>query len=120
MQKVLIIVHAPAYGSERMLSALRLATAIMGQEVETVDLKVFMMSDAVTVGLPNQPPATQGGGLQQMIEDLIGRGATIRLCRTCAVARGINEETAIIPGVAIGTLTELAAVALEADKVITF
>ena len=43
MQSVLIIVHAPAYGSERMLSALRLATAIVGQESETVDLRLFMI-----------------------------------------------------------------------------
>ncbi len=119
MQTVLIIVHAPAYGSERMLSALRLATAIAGQEVETVDLRIFMMSDAVTVGLPNQPAATAGGGLQQMIEELIKHGAQIRLCRTCAVARGLGEAT-LIPGVTIGTLAELAEITLAADKVITF
>jgi uncharacterized protein involved in oxidation of intracellular sulfur len=120
MQKVLIIVHAPPYGSERMLSALRLATALTGQEDERVDLSIFMMSDAVTVGLPNQPPATQGGGLQQMIEELAGRGVVVRLCRTCAAARGIGEATAIADGVAIGTLAELAAATIEADKVITF
>lgn len=119
MQSVLIIIHAPAYGSERMLSALRLATAIVSQEKETVDLRIFMMSDAVTVGLPNQPDATAGGGLQQMIEGLIAHGAQIRLCRTCAVARGLGDLE-LIPGVTIGTLVELADTALAADKVITF
>lgn len=119
VQSVLIIVHAPAYGSERMLSALRLATALVSQEIETVDLRIFMMSDAVTVGLPNQTEAGAGGGLQQMLEDLIAHGAQIRLCRTCALARGV-ADLALIPGVAIGTLAELAAVALAADKVITF
>lgn len=119
MQSVLIIVHAPAYGSERMLSALRLATAILGQELETVDLRIFMMSDAVTVGLPNQPAAASGGGLQQMLEGLIERGAQIRLCRTCALARGV-ADLALIPGVSIGTLAELAETVLSADKVISF
>lgn len=119
MQSVLIIIHAPAYGSERMLSALRLATAIVSQELETVDLRIFMMSDAVTVGLPNQAAASVGGGLQQMLEDLIEHGAQIRLCRTCALARGLADLT-LIPGVAIGTLAELAEIALAADKVITF
>jgi uncharacterized protein involved in oxidation of intracellular sulfur len=119
MQTVLIIVHAPAYGSERMLSALRLATAIAGQEIETVDLRLFMMSDAVTVGLPNQPTAEAGGGLQQMLEGLVLHGAQIRLCRTCAQARGI-VDLALIPGVLIGTLPELAEWTLAADKVITF
>lgn len=119
MQKILVIVHAPPYGSERVLSALRLSTALVSQEEERVDLSIFMMSDAVTVGLPNQPGAEAGGGLQQMLETLVEHGATIRLCRTCAVARGV-AELALIPGVAIGTLAELASVAIEADKVITF
>jgi len=119
VQSVLIIVHAPAYGSERMLSALRLATAIAGQEGETVDLRLFMMSDAVTVGLPNQAPADAGGGLQQMLEALLQHGAQIRLCRTCALARGVADAT-LIPGVLIGTLPELAEWTLAADKVITF
>ena len=119
MQNVLIIVSAPGYGSERMLSALRLATAIATQEVETVDLRLFMMSDAVTVGLSGQASAISGGGLQQMLEDLLAHGTQIRLCRTCAVARGVGES-ALIPGVLIGTLSELAEWTLAADKIVTF
>ncbi len=119
MQNILIIVQAPAYGSERMLSALRLATAIAAQEIETVDLRLFMMSDSVTVGLPMQPPAAAGGGLQQMLEDLVAHGARIRLCRTCALARGILDLP-LISGISIGTLTELAEWTLAADKVISF
>lgn len=119
MQKILMIIHAPPYGSERVLSALRLATALLGQEDERVDLAIYMMSDAVTVGLPNQPVAAAGGGLQQMIETLLEHGAAIRLCRTCAVARGL-AELPLIAGVAIGTLAEMAAAAIDADKVITF
>ena len=119
MQNILIIVHAPAYGSERMLSALRLATAIASQEVERVDLRLFMMSDAVTVGLPGQANAEAGGGLQQMLETLVEKGAEISLCRTCAQARGI-AETPLIPGVRIGTLPELADWTVAADKVISF
>lgn len=119
MQKILMIIHAPPYGSERMLSALRLATALVGQEEERIDLSVFMMSDAVTVGLPGQAPAEAGGGLQRMIENLVEHGVAVRLCRTCAVARGV-AELSLIPGVTIGTLAEMASVAIEADKVITF
>ena len=119
MQTVLVIVSAPAYGSERMLSALRLATAIAGQEVETVDLRLFMMSDPVTVGLDRQAGAEAGGGLQQMIEELLRCGARIRLCRSCAQARGM-VDLALIPGVMIGTLPELAEWTLAADKVISF
>ncbi|MFZ4535882.1 DsrE/DsrF/TusD sulfur relay family protein [Propionivibrio sp.] len=116
---MLILVHAPAYGSERVLSALRLATAIAGQESETVDLRLFMMSDAVTVGLPNQIGAEAGSSLQLMLENLVQHGAQIRLCRSCAQARGI-VDLVLIPGVSIGTLPELADWTLAADKVITF
>ena len=119
MQSILIIVNAPAYGSERMLSALRLATAIAGQEVETVDLRLFMMSDAVTVGLAGQAGVEAGGGLQQMIEELVRSGAKVRLCRSCAQTRGMLD-LALIPGVIIGTLPELAEWTLAADKVISF
>lgn len=119
MQTVLFVVNAAAYGNERMLSALRLATAIAQQEQETVDLRLFMMSDAVTVGLPNQAGPEAGGGLGQMLENLAQQGAQIRLCRTCALARGI-ADVPLIPGVSIGTLPELAEWTLAADKVLTF
>ena len=119
MQSILIIVHAPAYGSERMLSALRLATALSGQEIERVDLRLFMMSDAVTVGLPGQAPSEAGGGMGKMLALLAERGVEIRLCRTCALARGL-AELPLIPGTAIGTLVELAEATILADKVITF
>lgn len=120
MQNILIIINAPAYGSERMLSALRLATAIVSQESEAVELRLFMMSDAVTVGLPNQlVPDPSGGGMQSMLEQLVERGVPIRLCRTCALARGI-AELPLIRGVEIGTLPELAAWTLAAGKVISF
>lgn len=119
MQTILLIIHAPAYGSERMLSALRLATAIAAQETETVDLRLFMMSDAVTVGLPNQLTAGEGGCLQQMLEELVRHGVQIRLCRSCVQARGLIDLV-LIAGVTVGTLPELAEWTLLADKVITF
>lgn len=118
VQTILIIVNAPPYGSERMLSALRLATTIASQESETVDLRLFMLSDAVTVGLVNQADQT-GGGMQQMLEELVQHGTQIRLSRTCALARGI-ADIGLIPGVTIGTLPELAEWTLAADKVLTF
>ena len=43
MQKILLIIHAAPYGSERCLSALRLALALMGREGEKPQLDVFLM-----------------------------------------------------------------------------
>ncbi len=116
MQKVLIIAHGAPYGSERMLSALRLATALTGQDPAPT-VKLFFMSDAVVTGLAGQ--AAAGGGLGEMVEGLVAAGVPVKLCRTCAQARGI-QDLPLIAGVEIGTLPELAQWTLEADKVITF
>ena len=117
MQSILIIIHAPPYGSERCLSALRLATALAGRD-DKPELSIFLMSDATGVGLPNQIDGA-GNGLQGMVEQLVAAGVTIKLCRTCALARGLGDLP-LIPGTSIGTLPELAEYTLQADKVITF
>ncbi|MBU1362274.1 MAG: DsrE family protein [Gammaproteobacteria bacterium] len=117
MQNILIIIHAAPYGSERCLSGLRLATALAGSEAKP-EVKVFLMSDATVLGLPNQQDGATNG-LQGMVETLVNHGVQIRSCRTCAMARGI-AELPLIPGVSIGTLVELAEATLAADKVITF
>ncbi len=118
MQKIVIIIHAPPYGSERCLSALRLATALVGVDTDPPEVQLFLMSDATVLGLPNQVDGT-GKGLQTMVEELVSRNVIIRVCRTCAYARGI-AELPLIPGTSIGTLGDLAQATLEADKVITF
>lgn len=118
MQKILIIVHAPPYGSERCLSALRLATALAGSDEQRPEIRLFLMSDATIVGLPNQLDGS-GNSLQGMVEQLVNEGVTIKLCRTCAMARGL-ADLPLIAGVSIGTLPELAEWTLAADKVITF
>ena len=118
MQRILIIVHAPPYGSERCLSAMRLATALIGSDQERPEVRVFLMSDATVLGLPNQKDGG-GNGLQVMVEQLVAEGAVVKLCRTCALARGL-ADLPLIPGLGIGTLPELAEWTLAADKVITF
>jgi uncharacterized protein involved in oxidation of intracellular sulfur len=118
MQKILIIVHAPPYGSERCLSALRLATALAGSDGDRPEIRLFLMSDATVVGLPNQVDGS-GNTLQGMIEQLVSDGVTIKLCRTCALARGL-ADLPLISGVSIGTLPELAEWTLISDKIITF
>lgn len=117
MQNILIIIHAAPYGSERCLSALRLATALAGNDAKP-KVGIFLMSDATVLGLPNQVDGA-GNGLQGMVEGLVAQGVEIRSCRTCALARGLAELPQI-PGVSIGTLVELAEATLAADKVITF
>jgi uncharacterized protein involved in oxidation of intracellular sulfur len=117
VQSILIIINAPPYGSERCLSGLRLASALAGRD-DKPTVRIFLMSDATVLGLPNQIDGA-GNGLQGMVETLVDLGVDIRLCRTCALARGLSELP-LIAGTAIGTLDELAEAALAADKVVTF
>jgi sulfur relay (sulfurtransferase) complex TusBCD TusD component (DsrE family) len=49
MQNILIIINAPPYGSERCLSALRLATALAGNDAKPA-IRIFLMSDATYSG----------------------------------------------------------------------
>lgn len=119
MQKILLIVHAPPYGSERCLSALRVAGSLLALPQEQMpQLQLFLMSDATVLALPGQVDAS-GKTLQSMVETLVEHGVTPRVCRTCAQARGI-AELPLIPGCSIGTLADLAQATLWADKVITF
>ncbi|MCI7480028.1 DsrE/DsrF/TusD sulfur relay family protein [[Pasteurella] aerogenes] len=118
MQKILFIIHSAAYGNESFFSALRLALQLQDQHKSAVDLKLFLMSDAVTGGLAKQNPA-EGYHVQQMLEILTAQGATIKLCKTCTNARGITDA-ALAEGVEIGTLAELADWTMAADKVLNF
>ncbi|WP_108649921.1 DsrE/DsrF/TusD sulfur relay family protein [Dongshaea marina] len=118
MQKILIIANGASYGTESLFNALRLGIALKEQEERAVELRLFLMSDAVTSALSTQRPA-EGYNIQQMLEILCAQDVPIRLCKTCADARGISELP-LIEGISIGTLPELCAWTLEVDKVLTF
>ena len=117
MQKIVIVATGAAYGSESLFSSLRLAIALCEEE-SAKQLKVFLMSDAVTAGLRGQNPA-EGYNLQQMLEILTAQGVVVKLCKTCTDGRGITALP-LADGVEIGTLVELAHWTVAADKGLTF
>jgi uncharacterized protein involved in oxidation of intracellular sulfur len=117
MQKIVIIIHAPPYGSERCLSALRVTLALAGSD-DKPDLEIFLMSDATVLALPGQQDAS-GVTLQKMVEQITGHGVPVRLCKTCAANRGLLNLP-LIEGITVGTLADLAQATLKADKVLTF
>lgn len=67
MQKIVIVANGAPYGSESLFNSLRLAIALREQE-SNLDLRLFLMSDAVTAGLRGQKPG-EGYNIQQMLED---------------------------------------------------
>ena len=117
MQKIVIVANGAAYGSESLFNSLRLAIALREQEA-CLDLRLFLMSDAVTAGLRGQKPA-EGYNIQQMLEILTAQNVPVKLCKTCTDGRGITDLP-LIEGVAVGTRPELAQWTLDADKVLTF
>jgi uncharacterized protein involved in oxidation of intracellular sulfur len=68
MQKIVIVANGAPYGSESLFNSLRLAIALREQE-SNLDLRLFLMSDAVTAGLRGQKPG-EGYNIQQMLEIL--------------------------------------------------
>ncbi|MDO5071817.1 MAG: DsrE/DsrF/TusD sulfur relay family protein [Pasteurella multocida] len=118
MKKFLFIISAAPYGNESFFSALRLALQLQEQHRSAVEIKLFLMSDAVTGGLAKQNPA-EGYHLQQALEILTAQGAQVKLCKTCTNARGITELP-LAEGVEIGTLSELADWTFAADNVLNF
>ncbi|WON76171.1 DsrE/DsrF/TusD sulfur relay family protein [Serratia sp. UGAL515B_01] len=117
MSSVLVIANGAAYGQESLFNALRLSITLKEQE-PTLNLKLFLMSDAVVAGIAGQQPR-EGYHLQQMLEILTAQQIPVKLCKTCSDARGISNLT-LADGVEIGTLVELAQWTLAAEKVLTF
>ncbi len=66
MQKIVIVANG-APRSESLFNSLRLAIALREQE-NNLDLRLFLMSDAVTAGLRGQN--REGYNIQQMLEIL--------------------------------------------------
>ncbi len=68
MHSLVIIANGAAYGHESLFNALRLSIALKEQQTD-LDLRLFLMSDAVIAGLNGQQPR-EGYNLQQMLEIL--------------------------------------------------
>lgn len=86
MQRIVIIANGAAYGSESLFNSLRLAIALREQQSD-LDLKLFLMSDAVTAGLRGQKPA-EGYNVQQMLEILTAQQVPVKLCKPARTAAG--------------------------------
>nr|WP_199068084.1 DsrE family protein [Chromobacterium sp. ASV5] len=117
MQNILITVNSSPYGSERTLSALRLALTLSSRP-ERCKVKLFLLSDATVTAMKQQQTGAVSS-LGEMLREVLVNGGIAKVCRTCADARGINEQH-LLEGVGIGTMPELADWTLEADKVVSF
>jgi uncharacterized protein involved in oxidation of intracellular sulfur len=114
--KVLVIVNDQPYGSERPYNALRLAGALSKRE--GVEVRVFLLGDAVACAVAGQQLPEGHYHLDRMLKPLLRRGQ-VGLCGTCLDARGLRESQ-MVDGARRSTLEELTDWTLWADKTLVF
>jgi len=117
--KFLLIINDAPYGTEKAYNALRMAMMLQKEHAEIVEVRIFLMADAVTCALPNQITPQGYYNIERMLKAVINKGGQIKACGTCSEARGI-KGLALIEGVEISTMSQLTLWSVESDKVITF
>jgi uncharacterized protein involved in oxidation of intracellular sulfur len=114
VSKILLALHDPPYGTERVYNGYRwaLELAKAGSEV-----RIFLFGDSVVSAVSGQrvPDGYYNTGKQAAT--LIRRGAVIGCCGTCMDARGLGADR-LVEGVHRSSMGELAEWTAWADKVI--
>jgi uncharacterized protein involved in oxidation of intracellular sulfur len=116
--KYLIIINDAPYGTEKAYNALRLAMTIQKDFPEN-EVRIFLMADAATCALPNQNTASGYYNIERMLKSVLNKGGQVKICGTCADARGIRNLP-LIEGAQISTMAELSQWTMDSDKVLTF
>ena len=115
--KTLVICNDPPYGSERSWNGLRLAGSLARRD--GVEVRVFLMGDAVGCAVAGQKVPDGYYHLDRMLEGAARHGADFGCCGTCLDARGITDE-ALVKGAHRSTLEELTDWTIWAEKVVSF
>ncbi|OGO09670.1 MAG: hypothetical protein A3K46_04040 [Chloroflexi bacterium RBG_13_60_9] len=116
--KILLIINDAPYGSEKAFNALRMAMTLQ-KEHPNVEVRIFLMADAVTCALPNQSTPQGYYSIERMLKSVIGKGGQVKACGTCSEVRGV-KGLPLIEGVEISTMIQLTQWTVEAEKILTF
>ena len=115
---VLLILNDPAYGTERSYNGLRLARQLK-KENPDLDVRVFLIGDAVSCAVSGQKTPDGYYNLERMIRALVTKKVDIKCCGTCLDARGLTEDS-LVSGAKRGSMSDLAKWTSESDKVVIF
>jgi uncharacterized protein involved in oxidation of intracellular sulfur len=115
--KALFIFNDAPYGSERVYNGLRLAGSLSKRE--GVEIKVFLIGDAVGAAHKGQKVPTGTYNVQTMLGAVVRHKTVVGVCGSCMDARGITEAE-LIEETHRSSMEELTSWTLEADKVIAF
>ena len=116
--KILIVINDAPYSTEKAYNALRLANQI-GKDHEGTEVRIFLMADAAACALANQKTPNGYYNIERMIKSALKKGAQVKICGSCAEARGIKEAP-LIEGTKISTLEEFTNWVVDSEKVISF
>lgn len=116
--KILIIINDAPYGSEKAYNSLRIAMQIQKESHET-EVRIFLMADAATSAISGQAVPQGYYNIETMLSAVIFKGGKVKICGTCASARGI-KDLKLVEGAEISNMNELAGLILDSDKVLTF
>jgi uncharacterized protein involved in oxidation of intracellular sulfur len=118
MKSILILVNDAPYGTEKAYNAMRLAMQLQ-KEHEQVEVRMFMMADAVTCAVPNQNTPQGYYNIERMLKSIILKGGIVKLCGSCADARGL-KSIPLIEGAELSTMSQFTQWTVDSDKVVTF
>jgi uncharacterized protein involved in oxidation of intracellular sulfur len=116
--KILILINDAPYGTEKAYNALRLANQL-GKEHDNVEVRIFLMADAVNCAVADQNTPNGYYNIGRMLKYSINKGAKLKICGSCADARGLKIAQ-LIEGAEISTMAEFTSWVVDSDKVLTF
>ena len=97
---------------------MRLANQL-GKNHEAVEVRIFLMADATNCAIANQNTPNGYYNIERMMKLALTKGAKVKICGSCADARGLKNTT-LIEGAEISTMAELTNWVVDSDKVLTF
>jgi len=116
--KILILINDAPYGTEKAYNALRLANQL-GKDHPQTEVRIFLMADGANCAIANQTTPNGFYNIERMLKLALSKGAKIKICGSCAEARGL-KNAALIDGAEISTMAELTNWVVDSDKTLIF
>ncbi|MHB1377921.1 MAG: DsrE/DsrF/TusD sulfur relay family protein [Candidatus Humimicrobiaceae bacterium] len=116
--KVLIIINDAPYGSEKAYNALRIAMQLQ-KDSPVSEVRIFLMADSATCAIASQIVPQGYYNIGTMLSAVIYKGGKVKICGTCANARGL-KELKLVEGAEISNMIELTQWIIDSDKILTF
>ncbi len=91
MQKILIIINDAPYGTKKAYNALRMAMTLQKEHADEVEIKIFLLADAVFCGLPNQTTPNGYYNIERMLKSVVRQDGEVKSYGGCSQARGVDK-----------------------------